>query len=49
MKTNDGKKYNRKSTRLKGYDYTQSGFYFIIICTGINIKCSVISRMESWF
>ena len=23
----------RKSTRLKGYDYSQSGAYFVTICT----------------
>ncbi len=27
------KKYNRRSIRLLGYDYTQEGFYFITICT----------------
>ncbi len=25
--------YTRKSIRLKGYDYTQAGLYFITICT----------------
>ncbi|MDD5455878.1 MAG: hypothetical protein PHV30_02460 [Candidatus Margulisbacteria bacterium] len=25
--------YNRRSIRLKGYDYTQSGAYFITLCT----------------
>ena len=25
-------KHNRRSIRLKGYDYTQSGYYFITIC-----------------
>ena len=29
----DSKKHNRRSIRLKGYDYTQSGYYFITICT----------------
>ena len=29
---NDRHKHNRKSTRLKNYDYSQSGFYFITIC-----------------
>ena len=29
--TNHSKK--RRSIRLKGYDYSQSGFYFITICT----------------
>ena len=24
---------NRKPTRLKNYDYSQSGYYFITICT----------------
>jgi putative transposase len=28
----------RRSIRLKGYDYSQSGFYFITICTK-NMKC----------
>ena len=29
----DLKKHNRRSIRLKGYDYTQPGAYFITICT----------------
>ena len=29
----NSKKHNRKSIRLKGYDYSQEGFYFITICT----------------
>ena len=29
----DSEKHNRRSIRLKGYDYTQSGLYFITICT----------------
>ena len=29
----DPTKHNRRSIRLKGYDYTQSGYYFITICT----------------
>jgi len=29
----DSAKHNRRSIRLKGYDYTQSGYYFITICT----------------
>ena len=29
----DPTKHNRRSIRLKGYDYTQSGWYFITICT----------------
>ena len=27
------KTYNRRTIRLKGYDYTQSGAYFVTICT----------------
>jgi REP element-mobilizing transposase RayT len=27
------KNHNRHSTRLKGYDYTQAGGYFVTICT----------------
>ncbi|MCD4652701.1 transposase [bacterium] len=26
-------KHNRKSVRLKGYDYSQPGFYYVTICT----------------
>ena len=26
-------KYHRRSTRLKGYDYSRPGFYFVTICT----------------
>ncbi|MDJ0578213.1 MAG: transposase, partial [Xenococcaceae cyanobacterium MO_234.B1] len=26
-------KHDRRSIRLKGYDYTQAGLYFITICT----------------
>lgn len=29
----DSAKHHRRSIRLKKYDYTQSGWYFIIICT----------------
>lgn len=36
MENNDGmseeKKYNRKSIRLPGYDYSQPGDYFVTIC-----------------
>ena len=31
--TFDPKKHHRRSIRLKGYDYTQAGAYFITICT----------------
>ena len=30
---NDLKKYDRKSNRLKGFDYSSAGMYFITICT----------------
>ena len=30
--------YNRHSTRLKKYDYSKSGYYFITICTQDNAK-----------
>jgi len=26
-------KHHRRSIRLKGYDYSQAGFYFVTICT----------------
>ncbi len=29
----DRNKHHRRSTRLKGYDYTSAGAYFITICT----------------
>jgi len=29
----DQKKYHRKSTRLKGWDYSQPGAYFVTVCT----------------
>lgn len=32
MKYNPNK-HHRRSIRLKGYDYTQAGAYFITICT----------------
>jgi putative transposase len=28
-----GERYNRRSIRLKGYDYTRDGAYFVTICT----------------
>ena len=31
--THDLKKHRRRSIRLKDYDYSQSGAYFITICT----------------
>ena len=32
MTPNNPKIHNRRSLRLKGYDYTQNGLYFITIC-----------------
>ncbi len=29
----DPERHNRKSNRLKGYDYSQPGFYYVTICT----------------
>ena len=29
----DPERHRRRSIRLKGYDYTQSGAYFVTICT----------------
>jgi putative transposase len=29
----DSQKHNRRSIRLKGYDYTQPGAYFVTLCT----------------
>ncbi len=29
----DSQKHHRRSIRLKGYDYTQAGAYFVTICT----------------
>ena len=29
---NDANQHHRKSTRLKGYDYTAAGWYFVSIC-----------------
>ena len=36
---------NRKSIRLKGYDYSQEGFYFITICT--NYKICIFGEIEN--
>jgi REP element-mobilizing transposase RayT len=36
----DPEKHHRRSIRRKGYDYTQSGAYFITLCT---------HHRESWF
>ena len=34
----------RKDIRLRGYDYSNSGFYFITICTHLrkNLLCNVV-------
>ena len=32
-------KYRIATTRLKGYDYTRNGLYFITICTQKKIPC----------
>lgn len=34
----DPEKHHRRSIRLKGYDYTRPGAYFVTMCTG-NRKC----------
>ncbi|MGK7948163.1 MAG: hypothetical protein AB4368_05000 [Xenococcaceae cyanobacterium] len=28
----DREKHHRRSIRLKGYDYSRSGFYFVTVC-----------------
>ena len=33
MKTYDPKRHHRRNIRLKGYDYSQPGAYFLTICT----------------
>jgi REP element-mobilizing transposase RayT len=34
----DSDKHHRRSIRLKGYDYSQAGAYFVTICTQ-NMEC----------
>ena len=34
----DSEKHNRRSIRLRGYDYSESGVYFVTICTH-NMEC----------
>lgn len=36
---------NRKRNRLRGYDYSQSGWYFVTICIKDKIKC--LGKIES--
>lgn len=40
--------YQRKKLRLTGYDYSQSGYYFITICTKDRKKilCEIVSDRE---
>lgn len=35
--------YNRKSNRLKGYDYSQNGAYFVTVCT--KNRKNILSRI----
>ena len=37
---------NRKPTRLKNYDYSQNGYYFITICTHNKQKilCNIVGQ-----
>ena len=37
---------NRKPTRLKNYDYSQNGYYFVTICTNNkeNILCDIVGQ-----
>jgi len=39
----DPKKHHRRSIRLKGYDYSQAGAYYITICT--NDRLHVFGRI----
>ena len=36
----DSNKHHRRSIRLKGFDYTREGAYFVTICTQIRRVCS---------
>lgn len=58
---NTNNKYNRQSIRLKGYDYSQNGMYFITICAQnraclfgeiidkINILNDAGQMVEKWY
>ena len=40
----------RKSIRLRNYDYSQPGFYFVTVCTAVrgeNILCSIVPAAHS--
>ena len=40
-----GEPRNRKDIRLKHYDYSQAGYYFVTICTQVryeNILCEIV-------
>ena len=42
----------RKSVRLKNYDYSRSGYYFVTICTQVrfeNILCEIVPSASSQF
>ena len=38
-------KHQRKSIRLRDYDYSQIGYYFVTICTNIERKILVKSAV----
>lgn len=54
-------KHHRRSIRLKGYDYTQAGYYFITICTqnrlclfgdienGVMVLNDAGKMVENWY
>lgn len=42
----EGKKFNRQSIRLPGYDYSQENYYFITICTARR-RC-LFGRVEDY-
>lgn len=41
----DSEIYHRQSNRLKGYDYTQNGLYYITICT--RDRQNLLSKIEN--
>jgi hypothetical protein len=40
-------KHHRRSIRLKGYDYSQAGAYFVTICINHGLHTLDISEIES--
>ena len=40
----DPERHNRKSNRLKGYNYSQDGMYYITICT--RDRQNLLSKIE---